>query len=319
MAEPAKPIEEPAVPNEGSDAPTDSPTPSSSDGSEETAQKKISNQLRLAGREFAARVARAAIYEHPDGIGDSREDLVREYLREVLPPRFLVTRGRIFDSEQQLSPEFDLVVAEADEVIPGMPVSGERRLVPVESVYLVAEVKSRLKKDQSNDHYEDFAKNVASLAKLRRKYVPISTADIGHAGFEEPATGNSGQIPPIMTAVVALTPVGPKTIDKHFAAHLETIPFGFWGVCCPGSHYMLRVPGKKKHWNVIEAGDAAFPHWVWTLFIRLMEDSRRVLTLRPKFSAYERSTRPEIAAIDGVKAYSLPAEQEAPAMDEKTK
>ena len=42
--------------------------------------------------------------EHPTGIVDAQEDAVRQYLQGVLPTRFSVDRGKIFDSEGRLSP-----------------------------------------------------------------------------------------------------------------------------------------------------------------------------------------------------------------------
>jgi len=51
--------------------------------------------LEAAGREFDARIQRAGFYQHPSGVGDAREDVVREYLQDVLSRRFAVERGKI--------------------------------------------------------------------------------------------------------------------------------------------------------------------------------------------------------------------------------
>src|SRR6266540_5186972 len=74
--------------------------------------------LETMGCEFEARIQRARFYQHPTGIGDAREDTVRQYLQDVLPPRFSVDRGKIFDSEGNLSSEFDIIIAEARDVAP---------------------------------------------------------------------------------------------------------------------------------------------------------------------------------------------------------
>jgi len=51
--------------------------------------------LEAAGREFDARIQRAGFYQHPSGVGGAREDVVREYLQDVLSRRFAVERGKI--------------------------------------------------------------------------------------------------------------------------------------------------------------------------------------------------------------------------------
>ena len=72
------------------------------------------------GEEFQARLERASYYKHPTGTGDAREDAVREYLKEILPPRFCVDRGKIFDSQGRLSKEFDVIISESIHVAPAM-------------------------------------------------------------------------------------------------------------------------------------------------------------------------------------------------------
>ena len=61
--------------------------------------------LESAGREFQARLERAAFYQHPTGIGDSREDVVRQYLQDILPLRFSVDRGKIWATRGWPPPE----------------------------------------------------------------------------------------------------------------------------------------------------------------------------------------------------------------------
>lgn len=69
---------------------------------------KFPEFLESAGKELQARIERAGFYKHPTGIGDAREDVIRDYLQAVLPPRFSVDRGKVFDSEGRLSREFDV-------------------------------------------------------------------------------------------------------------------------------------------------------------------------------------------------------------------
>jgi hypothetical protein len=119
--------------------------------------------LESMGREFDARIERAGFYQHPSGTGDAREDTVRQYLQDILPPRFSVDRGKIFDSDGHLSPEFDVIISEARDVAPAMSLAG-RRIVPIEAVYGVIEIKSKLVPDE----YDKFIDGVAELNQMRR-------------------------------------------------------------------------------------------------------------------------------------------------------
>jgi hypothetical protein len=120
------------------------------------------NFLESIGKEFQARIQRVGYYQHPTGTGDAREDAVREYLREVLSPRFSIDRGKIFDSEGNLSSEFDVIISETFDVAPAMQLAG-RRIVPIEAVYGILEVKSNLKKKD----YNRFINSVNELNKMK--------------------------------------------------------------------------------------------------------------------------------------------------------
>ena len=231
--------------------------------------------LESAGREFQARIERAAFYQHPTGIGDAREDVVRQYLQDILPPRFCVDRGKIFDCEGHLSREFDVIISEAHDVALAMSLAG-RRIVPVEAVYGVLEVKSALRRDG----YESFIKAVTELDEMRRFYRPLHSfhgldTEMLRAGFP-PQDNSAGKI---WSGVIAFeAPVG-KTLAEYFAGRCD----GFWFICVPGREFVTlwtNPPGCVG----APYGLRSLPLAVW-LIMELVNNTRPRLLL-PDFSRY---------------------------------
>lgn len=182
--------------------------------------------LKSAGKEIEARIERAGFYQHPTGIGDAREDVVRQYLQDILPRRFSVDRGKIFDSEGRLSREFDVIVSEAQDVAPAMSLAG-RRIVPVEAVYGVLEVKSVL----SGENFDDFVKAVRELNQMKRYYQALHTfpsLDVGALqGGYLPSDNAAGKL---WSGIIAFDAPDGKTLADFFARRCD----GFWFICVPG-------------------------------------------------------------------------------------
>lgn len=232
--------------------------------------------LETMGCEFEARIQRARFYQHPTGIGDAREDTVRQYLQDVLPPRFSVDRGKIFDSEGNLSSEFDIIIAEARDVAPAMSLAG-RRIVPIEAVYGVIEVKS----DLNPDGYESFIRAVAELDQMRRYYTPLLPfqtidSDVLAAGFP-PQDNRVGQI---WSGIIAFEAPQGKTLTKYLERYCE----GFWFICVPGREFVYQVintPGMRG----AHFGLKSLPLAIW-LIMDLVSNNPRPSLYRPDFSRY---------------------------------
>src|SRR5262245_51890060 len=176
--------------------------------------------LESTGREIEARIQRAGFYQHPSGTGDAREDTVRQYLQEVLPPRFSVDRGKIFDSEGRLSREFDIIIAEALDVAPAMCLAG-RRIVPIEAVFGVIEVKS----DLNRKDYKSFIHAIAELDQMRRYYRPLYPfhsvdSDALAAGLP-PQDNRVGQV---WSGIIAFDAPQGETLTDYLTLCCE----GFW-------------------------------------------------------------------------------------------
>jgi len=232
--------------------------------------------LESAGREFQSRIERAAFYQHPTGIGDAREDVVRQYLQEVLSPRFSVDRGKVFDSEGHLSREFDVIISEAHDVAPAMTLAG-RRIVPVEAVYGVIEIRSVL----TRDGYDSFIAAVNELDQMRRYYQPLQS--LLSLDSETLRTGLSPQdnaAGRIWSGIIAFGAPGGRTLADYFASRCE----GFWFICVPGREFVsqwMNPPGCAG----APYGLKSLPLAVW-LIMEFVNGNKRPRLLVPDFSRY---------------------------------
>lgn len=88
----------------------------------------------------------SAASARPDHKGGPREQQVRQFLKERLPPKWGVTRGHVFFAGDATSQEFDVIVYDALNCPSWTLDSSDdpRRLVPLEAVIGVIEVKSTL-------------------------------------------------------------------------------------------------------------------------------------------------------------------------------
>lgn len=102
--------------------------------------------LRATASSMWTTLAESAANERPDHKGIPREAHVRQFLRERLPPKWGVTRGHVFFAGDETTREFDVIVYDAQNCPRWTLGNGEdpRRLVPLEAVIGVIEVKSTL-------------------------------------------------------------------------------------------------------------------------------------------------------------------------------
>jgi len=130
--------------------------------------KQLDFQKLLAGvsGRLQSRIDLSSVYAHPSGTGDDREYAIHDILREVLPERFKVVKGKVFDSHGRLSNEIDALIVDRDTHFGALEVGG-RSLVPVESLLAAIEVKSQL----SGSELSSAIQSLESLALLRRHLV----------------------------------------------------------------------------------------------------------------------------------------------------
>ena len=98
--------------------------------------------LSAHAEEAVARLTAAEVISHAGERGIAREEILRQYLREIVPRGFEVTTGFVIDSAGGQSLQQDLVIVRRD-FHPSFQIGGAR-FFPVEAVSAVVEVKSTL-------------------------------------------------------------------------------------------------------------------------------------------------------------------------------
>lgn len=106
--------------------------------------------------------------KHPRDLGDSREEILRKFLTSsgLLPQRYAVSRAsaRVASPSGHISSEIDILLYDPLDSIGLMSREGVYQVYPIESVYGVIQVKSRLNKGEIKDGLQ----NIASFKSLNR-------------------------------------------------------------------------------------------------------------------------------------------------------
>ena len=123
---------------------------------------------RALSRQMAAAAGVTSALGHPSGKGDSREDLIRNFLESRIGTTFGASKAEVVDSNGASSGELDVVVFD-QSVASSLYEAGGRRIVRVEAVAATVEVKSRLDPStwlQESERVRD------GIGQLRRYYRP---------------------------------------------------------------------------------------------------------------------------------------------------
>lgn len=96
--------------------------------------------------------------------GLPRENALRKFFQQRLPGRYGVDEGLVFDTTRALSQQCDIVIYDRERT-PILSTEQAMKIWPFESVYAVAQVKSRLTKTA----LEEAVDNIRSFKKLSRK------------------------------------------------------------------------------------------------------------------------------------------------------
>ena len=98
--------------------------------------------------------------------GNEVERAVRDYFRRILPPRYYVTSGHLIDSDQRVSPQVDIIIADALNLPSLYTTQDGTEYVPITSVFAIGEVKSTYYK--YGGYFQKFGKSLATIAKMHR-------------------------------------------------------------------------------------------------------------------------------------------------------
>lgn len=101
--------------------------------------------------------------EHSGLKGTMREDILKKYLKELLPKKYEVTSGCIVDSSEKQSKQQDFIIFDNFNS-PSFVESEKEQIVPIESVYATVEVKSNL----TIEELRKAINNIESVHKLEK-------------------------------------------------------------------------------------------------------------------------------------------------------
>lgn len=101
--------------------------------------------------------------EHNGVKGSAREDLLKDYLKKLLPEKYSITSGIIIDNNQNQSKQQDFIIHDAFNC-PSFFKTESNSILPIESVYATIEIKSTL--DYST--LEQSVKNIESVRNLNK-------------------------------------------------------------------------------------------------------------------------------------------------------
>lgn len=121
---------------------------------------KFSERVEHIEDSLLAKFREAEAVQHLGDRGESRELLLRDFLAEHLPRRYGVTKGEVVTKSGDQSHSADVIVYDAINC----PVlySGTTKVLPVEGVYGIIEVKSTMSKAE----FVDASKKIESFKRL---------------------------------------------------------------------------------------------------------------------------------------------------------
>ncbi len=145
----------------------------------------------------------SAQYQHRGLRGSAREEVVKDFLVNYLPSNLEIASGEIFGTRGSNPRESDVIVLDRFKV--PLMFAGNKRLVPVEGVYAVMEVKSNLDSSALRDCLSKCS-DIKSMAKTA--YYPQTGAvlDVFHI------YGQELQHFPTLFSVFAYRGVKPETL-----------------------------------------------------------------------------------------------------------
>lgn len=100
---------------------------------------------------------------HPGTMGDASEGIWIKLLNEYLPSRYKADKAHVVDSEGQFSQQMDVVIYDR-QYSPFILFYEEQKIIPVESVYAVFEVKQTL----NLNHVRYAQEKIRSVRRLHR-------------------------------------------------------------------------------------------------------------------------------------------------------
>lgn len=254
--------------------------------------------LRAVAEELACAHRVSSAYGNSTGKGDMREAAFHEWLKEFLPATLAVSKGEIIDSTGRRSREFDCII-HLPSCVPRIFGRAGRRIVPVEEVLLVLEVKSTLRAED----VRVFSDSLAALGEFERFFNPseVFKGFAAAAGgdvqpFCVPAARREQGIAAIHGAIFAYE--APVRSVRSWLEATPTHPSSPAAVHVLQSEFWLQQ--LPSQWRGTQSGPDAFPAFASFLLMATRDDKDRWAFLRPQVQRYVDSIMREIEQKSGV-------------------
>jgi hypothetical protein len=175
---------------------------------------------------------RSKVSRHGPSAGRSRETIVLDFLQAYLPRRLMAVHGgEILSSQGEFSKECDILLVDRDT--PPFTDTNDLRIVPIECVHGVVEVKSNLTKNKLIEACE----NIRAAKRLQK------TAFWNPAEMQEPDI-ISLVVPPTFGLIFAFNSPSLKSVTENLRQWTQNRPKSEW----PDSVWILGK-GQIGWWN----------------------------------------------------------------------
>jgi hypothetical protein len=114
--------------------------------------------------------------QHNPTKGTLRENLLINFFRKIIPQKLSINSGIICDAKGNSSTQIDFIVFD-NTYLPNIVLSNSIVMTPVESVYLIAEIKSTLRK-----------RDLDQISNARKKMNSLELAFTGNNEMKVPST-----------------------------------------------------------------------------------------------------------------------------------
>lgn len=143
---------------------------------------EIKNIFNLISQKMMAEFNISAEFNHSGVKGDYREDALKKFLENgKLPKQYKLGNGEIISSYSQTSKQTDLIVYDNNKSII-FQASESIQIYPIETIYGVIEIKSKLSKQKLNEGLENIKslKEMHSPSIISKKLGTSSTISYGN-------------------------------------------------------------------------------------------------------------------------------------------
>jgi hypothetical protein len=139
----------------------------------------LANVYRRISETIKTRSKGSRLVNHALETGLSNEEILRDSLREILPSKYGVAKGKIVNASGAMSRQCDIILYDVLNCPNIFVDSNKNQILPIEGVYAVIEVKTQLTHAKLAESFE----NISSSKNLTR---PLNVSTNDHVKISPP-------------------------------------------------------------------------------------------------------------------------------------